>query len=360
MGVCRKIMMLAVAALLWCCNGEDTLLDQYPMEPIVNPEVGALLAGDGIIHVDFNGRQRMAGIAATGVFDTDDGFRSLHFDPQPWQAADGLVAFGEGVVAHIQTTDGSSALQYTVDRGKTWIVYDGAIVDEAAFAAGTLTPVKLSVVEERTVWILWRQGSGMDGRTLLCRVDLESGQHALVMEKEGVTALTFDVADPQHGWVLYSESGERASRVHVLRTVDGGVTWSEGAVLDGVSRPTVVPITAEKLLVYGGRGAAYHSSDGGLSFEPVTIGEGVTACAAASPSVVYAVLQRGVVKSVDGGRTWEALDTFVHGVEVSGTALDFQDERSGIVYGADRLFITGNGGQSWDVLVYPYDYVFEY
>src|SRR5690606_16048660 len=120
---CRKMVILAAVALLWCCNGEDTLLDLYPMEPIVNPEVGTLLGGSGIIHADFDGRQQISGISDTGIFMTADGFQSIDFEPHEWQAAGGVVAFGNGIIVHAQTGDVPSALRYSTDNGRTWITY---------------------------------------------------------------------------------------------------------------------------------------------------------------------------------------------------------------------------------------------
>ncbi|MGV3761927.1 hypothetical protein [Parapedobacter sp.] len=356
----KKIQMLAAVALLWCCNGKDTLLDRYPMEPIVNPEVGVLLGGNGMIYVDFDGRQRIGGITETGTFVTTDRFQSLNFEPQPWQATDGWVAFGDGIIAHLQNAGGSFALRYSTDNGKTWTGYGEAIVDEGSVAFGEVAAVQLSVAADGSVWVLGQQDGGGDRRALLYQVDLEQQRSTLMMEKIGATALAFGLAGSEHGWVLYSEGGDGANRVHVLRTENGGRSWVDGAALDRIGQPAVAPLTVDNLLVYDGEeDAAFHSTDGGRSFERVAVGGGIIACQAASPDVVYALLENGLAKSTDAGRTWTTQDAFVHGVGVSGTALDFHSARSGIVYGADRIFMTNNGGQSWDILVYPYDYVFE-
>src|SRR3546814_11554070 len=120
MNVYRIITMLAAAALLWRCNGEDTLLDLYPMEPIVNPEVGMLIGGNGIIHADFDGRQQISGVTEQGVFSTTDRFQSLDFEPRTWQATDGVVTFGDGIIVHAQANGMSFALRYSMDQGKTW------------------------------------------------------------------------------------------------------------------------------------------------------------------------------------------------------------------------------------------------
>ncbi|MEC3881184.1 WD40/YVTN/BNR-like repeat-containing protein [Parapedobacter sp. 10938] len=358
MRICRKIMMLAAVALFWCCNGEDTLLDLYPMEPIVNPEVGILMAGNGMIHADFDGRQQISGVTETGIFTTTDRFQSLHFEPHAWQATDGMVAFGDGVVVHVQTEGMSFSLRYSMDDGKTWTTFGKPIVDGRLLAAGGVSAVQLSIAADGSVWVLGQQEVGGDRRALLYSVDLEQQRSSLMMEKVGAMALTFGFANPQHGWMLYGVP-EEGGRVHVLRTENGGQSWADGALLDGVAQPLITPITADDLLVYNREGVVFRSADGGISFEPVAVGGGVIACQAASSNVTFALLENGLAKSTDGGRTWTALDAFVHGLEVSGTAMDFHGERAGIVYGADRLFISNNGGQSWDVLVYPYDYVFE-
>lgn len=359
MSLCRKTFMLIAVVLLWCCNGKDTLLDLYPMEPIVNPDVGMLIGGDGIIHVDIDGRQRISGIAERGVFSTADRFQSFDFEPRAWQIADGFVAFGDGIIVYAQSVGVSFALRYSMDNGKTWTTYGEAIVDGRFIAAGTVSPVQLLVAADRSVWVLCQQEVGVERRVLLYRIDVEQQGSTLMVEKAGAVALTFGFADSEHGWLLYGLQGESASRGYVLRTANGGHTWTDGAMLDVAGQLAIAPITAEGLLVYNDEGSAFHSADGGISFEPVTVGGGIFACQAVSADVVYALLESGVAKSADGGRTWVTLDAFVHGVEVSGTALDFHDERTGIVYGADRLFITTDGGQSWDVLVYPYDYVLD-
>src|SRR5690606_23890118 len=148
-----------------------------------------------------------------------------------------------------------------------------------------------------------------------------------------------------------------AGRTRLLRTENGGRTWADGAVLGGMGQPTVVAITTSDLLVYNPDGAVFRSSDSGTSFEPVAVGGKVIACQAVSPDIVYALLENGLAKSTDGGGTWTALNSSVHGIGVSGTALNFHGERAGTVYGEDRIFMTNNGGESWSVLVYPYDYV---
>lgn len=360
MSVCKKIVVLATIALLWCCNGDGTLLDLYPMEPIVNPETGRLIGENRLIHVDFDGRQRISGVTEEGVFTTADRFRSFDFESHPWQAADGLVGFGDGLAVHTQINGVSMSLRYSTDYGRTWATYDYPLLDGRHPMVGNMSVIQLLVSADRSVWLLCQWDTERTGHTLLYRVDLESGQCALTMEKEQATGLTCGFADSENGWLLYRSLGDDTDRVHVAWTENSGQTWTDGAVLDDVAQPSIVAVATDKVLVYNGEGTAFHSMDGGMSFESVMIGNGgVITCEAASAHVVYALLESGLAKSTDGGQTWIALDAVANGIEVSGKAMDFNGERAGIVYGEDRLFITNDGGQSWDILVYPYDYVFD-
>src|SRR5690606_19169342 len=146
----------------------------------------------------------------------------------------------------------------------------------------------------------------------------------------------------------------------VWKTDDGGEGWTEVGAIAGVASPLLTIVDAARLLAYDSSGKAFHSSDGGRSFEEVPVGSrNIIRCHAVGGNVVYALLDGGLAKSNDGGKTWGTLDASVHGIGISGTALDFYNEQRGIVYGPDRLFITVDGGESWEIGVYPYEYVFE-
>lgn len=353
--------MLVAIVSLWCCNGKDTLLDLYPMEPIVNPEVGVLIGDNRIIHIDFDGRQQISGITEAGIFTTPDKFQSLDFEPHAWQATDGVVAFGDGIVVNARNGGASFSLRYSTDNGKTWEAYSAPLLDGRFLTGGgVVSAMQLSISADGSVWLLCQHGTGGDRRMLLYQVHLEQQRSVLMLEKVGATALAFGFADSAHGWVLYGALGDGAGRVHVLRTENGGRFWAEAATLAIAGQPAVAALAVDRLLVYGREGGVFRSVDGGISFEAATVGGPIVACEAASSGTVYALLENGVAKSTDGGHTWTTLDARVHGVEVGGTALDFHGERAGVVYGQDRVFITTNGGQSWDVLVYPYGYVVDH
>lgn len=359
--VCKKIgIALAGIALLLGCKGDGTLLDLYPMEPIVNPEVGVLIQDNRIVHARLDGRQRISGITENGVFSTANKFQSFDFESHPWQVRQEPVGFDEGMIVYARNDGQSFSLRSSTDNGKTWVVYGKPILDESDRAAGSISVVQLLIAVDRSVWLLCQQQIGPERWILLYRVDLAAASSQKLLSMAHATAVTADFLDGENGWLLYAEQGDPKRRIHVLKTTDGGHAWSEAAVLDGLDHPAIEPVDAATLLVYDTAGKVFHSTDGGASFALVTVGEGeIGLCQAASDRVIYALLAGGVAKSSDGGQTWMVLNAEAHGVDVSGSAMYFYNEQQGIVYTDDKLFLTEDGGQSWDILVYPYDYVFK-
>jgi len=351
------LTLLLVAALAGC-KGEGTLLDVYPMEPIVNPEVRALIKDNRIVHARLASRNQIIGITEKGGFATADRFKSFAFEPYTWPGGQGVMGFGNGIIVHATAEGASFVLRYSVDNGATWLRYGGTIIGEDDLRQGAVQVLKPVIGVGRLIWLLCQQDIGQGGRALVYRVDLESRSAMLCWSKADAVASDIDFSDAETGWLLCADRAGRAGDARMLKTTDGGLTWAEVAVLEGLTDPSIAVVDANQLLVYDRAGYAFHSADGGLSYTPVTIGEGM-ACQAVSAQTVYALLADGLAKSTDGGRTWLTLHAEASGVYVTGNAMHFYSERQGIVYGSDRLFVTDDGGENWEVLVYPYDYVFE-
>ncbi|SEL57857.1 hypothetical protein SAMN05421740_10727 [Parapedobacter koreensis] len=352
--------MVMIGSLLVSCKGDGTLLDLYPREPIVNPDVRTLIQGNRIVYAQLDGRSQIRGITDGGRFTTYNRFKSFGFDPYSWQGEQGVTGFGEGLVVQAMPEGASFVLRYSSDMGVTWVSYDTPIVDDDDIVLGAVHVVQLLVGADGSVWLLAQQNIGMDRRMLLYHVDLWEEKSVLLLRRDKAIALTADFANHDDGWLLYSDQDGETKGVHVLKTVNGGQVWSAGATLGNLNQPSIEAIADDRLLVYPQTGQALLSADGGDSFTPVSIGDnGISICHAASPDVVYALLVNGVAKSIDGGQTWLRLDAQAYDVDISGMAMDFYNERQGIVYDWNKLFITDDGGASWDILIYPYDYLLE-
>ncbi len=353
-------MLLLLSFLLAGCDGDGTLLDLYPWEPIVNPEVHTLIQDNQIIHAQLGGRNHISGITANGSFKTLDRFKSFDFDPYAWRG-EGLLEFGVDLIVRIVPDEASFSLLYSRDNGKTWNRYGRPIVSNGDVLLGEISPVKLFVGAENVIWLLCQQQVGAESRVLLYRVNLVDGTHEMLLRKPDALALTAAAFDGERGWVLWRNPSIDPGNVHLLKTTDGGRTWSDGATLENIRDPLIDVIDANDLLIFGQAGTAFHSADGGAAFQSIVTGVGsIQESRAVTANVIYVLSVDGRLgKSVDGGLTWDLLEAQAGNTLVSGSEMHFLDERRGIVYDVDRMFITEDGGEHWDVLIYPYDYVFE-
>ena len=125
-----------------------------------------------------------------------------------------------------------------------------------------------------------------------------------------VTALawTTDAAAPDAGLLI-------AARQHFLRTGDAGLTWQVTALPEG-NHTALAATAADPQVIYLGGRPALRSADRGQSWQPMPVtlpgqesqtGD-VTALAVdpADADHVWAGLDDGVLESTDGGRTWRA------------------------------------------------------
>ncbi|GGC17803.1 hypothetical protein GCM10011386_07170 [Parapedobacter defluvii] len=352
MHVCKKIKVVLVSLLLLGCDGEGTLLDLYPFEPIVNAETRVLIQDNQLIYARLHGRLHIDGTTEKGWFSTPDNFQSFDFEDRPWPIAQGVLGFADGLLVHAIPNGATWLLRFSEDDGKTWETSEGP--------GAAVSLMQVAVTANQTVWLLGAQEIGGNSRLLLYRIDLPDKRAELWYTKDNTTPLAIGFLGRENGWLLYRGQYEAAEGVRIGTTVDGGREWTERSAISRVTSPSLTLVDANRLLVYDRAGRTFLSSDGGTSFEEVAIGTGeIISCQSAGENVVYALLDQGVAKSSDGGKSWSPLEAGAHGVRITGTAMDFYNEQRGIVYGPDRLFFTVDGGKSWRMGVYPYDYVLE-
>jgi len=357
----RHISVFVFTSLaLVACDGTGTLLDLYPAKPIVNPETGVLIQDNRLIYAWLGTGGRISGMTEKGGFTTSDHFRSFEFWPSSWFAGQHSVGFGSGLVAYAAVHGRAFVLHYSTDNGQSWATFDKPIVSEEQLLVGNVYAAKVVVGPQGIIWLLCEQSAGMSRRLLVYRVDVQEQTAKLSFLKEGASGVDVDFTDLEHGWLIYTEPQVPAGGIGVLYTTDGGAAWHDGGKLDGMQQAAITAVDKRVLLVYHSDGRIFRSADGGKTFQRVSAGaSGVHDCQAANSRMVYALLTDGVAKSEDGGQTWHALPAGTDGLPVSGKAIYFSTERRGIVYGDDRLFVTRNGGESWSVLVYPYEYVLQ-
>ena len=162
-----------------------------------------------------------------------------------------------------------------------------------------------------------------------------------------LTAVTF--ADAKNGWAV-GHGGV------ILVTSDGGDNWAIQQMVEG--KPVLLSVLftdAEHGYAVGAYGTALATVDGGRNWTPMTVGEGRDAdlhlnhIFAGRDGALFTAGESGAAfRSRDGGAHWERLHTGVTGSLWGGLAR--RDGRVLLVGMSGRVLESSDGGDSWKVL----------
>ncbi len=133
------------------------------------------------------------------------------------------------------------------------------------------------------------------------------------------------------------------------KTVDGGDSWSLINTSDFVPGSVVIDPSNPFRLYAGGAGVV-RSVNGGQSWENLPIGAvfvRTLAIPATAPSIIYAATDEGAFRSQDGGDTWELLDAGLPAGPVSSAAVDPHDAGRVYVATLSGVFLSQDAGQHW-------------
>lgn len=187
-------------------------------------------------------------------------------------------------------------------------------------------------------------------------------------------------ADPNHPNVIYAGTGEFHQSndsfygVGLLKTTDGGATWS---VLGGdtfagthISAIVVSPVPTVGLLYVASDAGLYKSVDGGQTFTPIKVGAALGERISAlvmSPTthVLYAAaMGDGVYASTDFGTNWTPAIGLPTGPKAGNTALAVAPSNDNIMYasvadpfgGLQGFYVSSDAGHTWTSKNLTFDY----
>ena len=176
-------------------------------------------------------------------------------------------------------------------------------------------------------------------------------------DRPNVTSL---VVDPRSPTTVYAGRNSRwadgmSYHQAVYKTTNGGRTWR---ALDLRGEPVAITPTAVYAAAGGPRGTArlVRSTDGGRSWQPADSGLPSTyvwglAFDPSTPATLYAAMgRRGVFESNDGGTRWRAVGIPARYGEVTAIALDPSHPRT--VYAATSAGVatSHDGGRNWRIV----------
>ncbi len=193
------------------------------------------------------------------------------------------------------------------DGGRTWVGLQSFA--NAGFGQPGGGPLAVDPRDDRHVLI---GGLGIFGS----RDGGATWTSLLRLPNDFVWKIAFAAGDPRQVYAIVYTTAEE--RTHLIRSSDGGETWTmQGSA--GIENMTAFAVHPERAeTVYAGyedhtggevRGGVATSSDGGRSwrYRPISDTPQAIAVAPSDPDTIYAATSVGLERSLDGGDSWQFL-----------------------------------------------------
>lgn len=184
--------------------------------------------------------------------------------------------------------------------------------------------------------------AGERGKVFLSDDQGRTWRQAKTPTQSTLTAVYF--RDAQHGWAVGHDAV-------ILRTVDGGETWEQTHFAPEEQKPLldVWFAGADKGYAVGAYGSFYESTDAGASWHPGKVLEGdrhLNALAQAADGKLFLAGEGGtLLRSPDGGRTWEPLAS-----PYKGSFFGIRGAKDGSVLAfglRGKVFRSADSGATW-------------
>jgi hypothetical protein len=230
----------------------------------------------------------------------------------------------------------NAGLFKTVDEGKTWLadVNEFGSVYDIEMIPGT-SIIYIATEKENIGKIFKSDSNGENWLEVYTEKDASSS----------VTSIAIDSRSPETVYFSNSKGG-------FFKSLDGGQTWrnlywAEAFIrkieLDRVNPSTVYLATDKKGLV--------RSLDGGETFEQIIKNNFIYNVLPhpAREGFVYASTKEGLMKSLDKGGEWEAVNTLVRSEEVATEGIAINPKNPQEIYFTSGLtfYKSSNEGQTW-------------
>lgn len=365
----KRYLYLFIAStfgLFSCGDRESSLIGQLNVTPVVNPNVGILIK-NGIVSTCLVDQKKILGVAGRLVFETNDNFKTFQVS-NPFEndlsniaylTSSSIVCFNPPVNQYYDPI----TIYRSTNKGGSW--KKSVIQNISNDVSRSFVVMKIQFINENLGMMLVNNSSfTYPTRALIYEIDIDKSTARLLGQVEdGYSPVEMKFFDTKVGYVLLRSylQNNNAQNTYISRTIDGGNTWSKPNSVDTNTRLFSLEIADQKNIIIFESNLLYYSDNGGTSFRRIESSRSIKDISFVGGLTGFSIDSGGaILKSTNGGLSWILMGN----IEVPGgnyrgefQKIDFYNESDGIVYGRNQLYFTGDGGQSWDILIFPFSYV---
>ncbi|MCO4291382.1 glycoside hydrolase [Solitalea sp. MAHUQ-68] len=349
-----------------CGDKESLLIDKLEITPIVNPNSKVIVKSGYFLKAELFESNRIEGVSESLLFDTDDYFQSFNYltysKPYELQITD---IQGNNFLGKSTYYTQPQQIIYSLNKGQSWEHLVPQLERDENIYNYEYRAVSIKFHDQNLIYYLEGKSKpySIEGTrsALLHKIDLGTGKAELLSKIEDYYPIIIEFIDENNGWVLlnkvvplnnYQVTDRNA---FIARTKDGGKTWSEPVFVDGSAPYKNLIVTKYgTIFIFNGE-KTFYSNNYGETWK-------------LSPMSIYNVVgfdsmhlltlnDVGLFESNNGGGSWELKSS--KNTPRYTDKISFINEKQGIAYGGNSLYLTNDGGTTWKTLLYPYPYIMQ-
>lgn len=352
-------LFLIGAVALGCGDKDKYLFTQIPTEPVLNADTKVLIKDNSMMYVRLDSGNIIRGITNKVAFSTTDRFKSFSYAGYSMPVAKTPFNYDKNTIVVGTGTSTAPVVYYSLDYGSTWASSTPSfspVINTSGFYSTEL--VCVSYIDSNNLMLAYQQKASTtaDSRKFY-KLNLTTNVATRVSYfDDAFQPITIKFTDKKTGWMLLYKNSSYST--FMSKTLDTGRTWSTPKVIDNRYIAGLQTGTKGNMCAIEDFGNAYRSTDSGVTWKKPSADIKLTHAYMVNQSVLYGVTSESLLKSTDTGVTWNTVSST--GYEyINMKKLHFQDDQNGVMFGDQKLYITADGGVTWNVLLYPYPYILE-
>jgi hypothetical protein len=376
------IKLILGLVMVSCGDSETSLLGKLDVKPMVNPETRVLLEGNKLFPFITESGD-ILGLANNRGFHTANNFQNFQVFAQAPSLEGQHIEhklLKSGMLASYSYNNtgwnSRSTLLLSGNNGRSWEAFDFEVnlTQERPSTYFNMSEKAVLIHDSKAIaaYQRWPEYNYYQSVRIpvieLYGLNPKTGESQKIATFENFGHADVSFLDENNGCLKmsklttpYSTSPHQGyDNTYLSFTSDGGHTWTEPVLVDNsrrlhrifmVNNTSAIIQSSERMYFTNDRGKTLHNILG--QFYNRTIED----LQFLDDKTGYALSGNMLYSSFDGGQNWKSVYLF-DAAHQGLTNLQFlKDKKQGIVSGNQMLYLTKDGGFTWQVLLFPYAYV---